>query len=324
MAHHAIQLHRDSASLSGAPPHVAVAEPVPAFLQEVAGESEWYRWHGLKIHYKKVGSGLPVVFLHSVDVGASCAEWRRNLAEIAAGFACHAVDLPGFGQSDVPRDALRADLYLRFVQDFLFFVSKQYPDAPAIRIIASGAGAAYATMIAARQPSLVDRLVLVAPTGLSACNPHPLGALAFHALALPLVSSFQSTVASRSSILEHLQTDVYGDDLRASMNEADGRFWVAHRPGADRVERARLASMLNVSLRPVVKSVKQPVLLIWGRRAKCPPVEDAETWKDLHARTLVGIFEQSGLCPHAEEPTKFNDAATDFLTRDLYVAAEAA
>lgn len=324
MSHHAIQLRRDTSGFSSAPPGIAAAEPVPLFLQEVAGESEWYRWHGLKIHYRTIGSGPPIVFLHAVDVGASCAEWRKNLSDTAAAFTCYAVDLPGFGQSDVPQDSLRSDLYVRFVQDFLFFVSKKHPETSAVGVVASGASAAYAAVVAARQPTLIDRLVLVAPTGLSACNPHPFGVLAFHALGLPLVSSLSAAVDSRSGILEHLQKDVYGDDIRASMNEADARYWVAHRPGADRVERARIASVLNVSLHAVIPKVKQPVLLLWGRRAKCPPVDDVEAWKDLHPRTLVSVFEQSALCPHAEEPGKFNEAALDFLSRDLYVAAEAA
>lgn len=323
MSHHAIQLHRKSADLLTAAPGAAAAERIPPYIQDMAGESEWYRWHSLRIHYKKLGEGPPVVLLHTVDVGSSCIEWRKNFATVADTFTTYAVDLPGFGQSDVPHESLRADLYLRFVHDFITYVSQQRPECPKVRIVASGAGAAYAATVAGRNPSLIDRLVLIAPTGLSACTPNPLGSLAFHALGLPLVSSFQATASSRSGILEHLQRDVYGDDIRASMNEVDARYWVAHRPGAGKVERARLASLLNVNVWALIPSIKQPILLMWGRRAKCPPVDDAVTWKARHSRTLLGIFEQSGQCPHCEEPIKFNDEAMDFLSRNLDTAAEA-
>src|SRR6267154_466684 len=105
MSHHAIQLHRNSGDLSA--PVAEERESIPAFMQEMAGESEWYRWHGLRIHYKKVGEGPPVVLLHTVDVGSSCIEWRKNTAALSEGFTTYAVDMPGFGQSDVPEEALR-------------------------------------------------------------------------------------------------------------------------------------------------------------------------------------------------------------------------
>jgi pimeloyl-ACP methyl ester carboxylesterase len=263
------------------------------------------------------------VLLHSVDVGASCAEWRRNVEPLAEAFTVYAVDMPGFGQSDIPLESPRAELYLRFVQDFCSLVSERHGGRP-IGIVASGHGAAYAVAAAVRRPALVDQLVLAAPSGLSVCHPNPLGSLAFHALSLPLVSAIPSTASTRSAILEHLQQDVYGDDVRATMNEADARHWVAHRKGAERVERARLASMLNVDLRPMLRSLSRPVLLAWGRRAKCPPVEDAETWRELHSRTVTALFESSGLCPHFEEPGRFNALALDFLSPEPGTTVQAA
>jgi pimeloyl-ACP methyl ester carboxylesterase len=319
----AIQLHRNSNGPAGAPPGAA-KETIPAVFDEMLGESQWFRWHGLKIHYKTAGAGPPVVLVHSVDVGSSCVEWRRNIEPLSASFKVYAVDLPGFGRSEVPEESLRAELYLRFLQDFVQYASDQFASHHAVRIVASGGGAAYAATLARRHPSLVDRLVLISPTGLSVCHPNPLGPIAFRALGLPLVSAVPASTSSRSGILEHLQHDVYGDDLRASMNEVDARYWVSHRPGASKVERARLASLLNVNLRSVIGHFRQPVLLAWGRRAKCPPVDEVDTWKEQHERTLPCIFEQSGLCPHLEESTKFNEAALDFLSRDMTVVPEAA
>jgi pimeloyl-ACP methyl ester carboxylesterase len=317
MSHHAIQLNRSAHRLSDGPPTVAAADPLPALIREMPGESEWYRWHGLGIHFKMAGSGPPVLLLHSVDVGASCIEWRRNVEPLAESFTTHAVDMPGFGQSDIPADALNAELYLRFVQDFCALLVERNRGR-AIRVVASGHGAAYAVVAATRRPALIDQLVLVAPAGLSVCHPNPLGSLAYHALGLPFMSAIPSNASSRTAILEHLQQDVYGDDVRASMNEAEARYWVTHRKGADRVERARLAAMLNIDLRPSISGLKQPVLLAWGRKAKCPPLEDAESWRELHSRTVLALFEGSGLCPHYEEAGKFNSAALEFLAADAW------
>src|SRR2546422_11655 len=111
MPHHAIQLKRSD--LQATPPAMrqAEAEATPNCLDQMPGDSEWYVWHGQRIHYRVAGSGPPVVLVHAIDTGASCYEWRSNLEPLSKTFAPFAVDLPGFGRSDVRSQPYRADLY---------------------------------------------------------------------------------------------------------------------------------------------------------------------------------------------------------------------
>jgi pimeloyl-ACP methyl ester carboxylesterase len=300
-------------------PTTGTEKPHPLF-SEMPGRSDYFLWHGARIHYRRAGAGAPVVLVHMVDVGASCVEWRRNTEILAQGCDTWSVDLPGFGLSGMPQEAPRAALYVRFLTDFLNHVRAERGQQK-IAAIGSGTGAAYLAAVAESHSHLFSRLLLVCPTGITACKPNPFGAVAFHALRLPGVSAIASGASSHTAILEHLRDDVYGDATRAGTSEADARYWVAHRPHAQAVERARIAGLLNVDLQPVIERVQLPTLLAWGRKASCPPASDAEAWREMNARAIVQVFEQSGLCPHFEEPGRFNELALEFLSMDRLAQA---
>src|SRR5260370_42522064 len=54
----------------------------------------------LKIRYRTVGSGPPLVLLHGLLGGSFC--WRHNLASLGQQHTVFALDLPGHGLSDAP------------------------------------------------------------------------------------------------------------------------------------------------------------------------------------------------------------------------------
>jgi pimeloyl-ACP methyl ester carboxylesterase len=307
MSHHAIQIRRDT---SDAPP------PTPAFLKDLPGTARTYTWHGHQIHYQRLGAGKPLLLVHSPDVGASSIEWRKNLEPLAEGFSVYAVDLPGYGCSDVLRMRYTADLYIRFIEDFLQNVAGK-----GAKVVASGLGASYAVHAAVQRPGLIDRMALVAPAGLSAFRPSPLGGLAFGLLGLPGLSSVCGSSIDRTSILEHLQNDIYADDEFAGQSEVEVRYWVSHRKNADCVERSRMAGLHNIDIRGVVPKLKVPTMVVWGRRATRPPVEDTEVWRELLPESTICVFDRSGLCPHEEEPGHFNTVVMDYMMRDQIVQA---
>src|SRR3954469_16474102 len=66
-------------------------------------EDKFVNVDGLKLRYIEEGSGPAVLFLHGASLGSSADVFLRNLAPFArAGFRAMALDLPGFGLSDIP------------------------------------------------------------------------------------------------------------------------------------------------------------------------------------------------------------------------------
>src|SRR5437899_12866716 len=83
----------------------------------VPGISASFRWHGQRIHYRCAGDGPPLVLVHAPDVGACCAEWRRNMEALSHAFTVFAVDLPGYGMSTIEHRPYTADLYIRYLTE---------------------------------------------------------------------------------------------------------------------------------------------------------------------------------------------------------------
>lgn len=312
MAEHGTQLNLASM----APPGYNAAPELP-LLEQMPGASASYLWRGERIHYRYLGDGPPLVLVHTPDVGASCVEWRRNIEALASVFTVLVPDLPGYGLSEVRRRPYTAELYIRFLSDFLRDLT-----GTSARVIGSVLGASYLLHVADRWPPLVDRLLLVAPAGLSAFRPQSLSGITFQLLRLPILSSaFYNAATSRFAILEHLQREVYLDERLASPQAVDSRFWVSHRPNATFVERSRLAGLLNTDIRTAARRVRKPIMLVWGRHETSPPPSDAETFRQLNPEAMLTTFERSGLFPHEEEPNRFNQLALNFMSLETFGVA---
>lgn len=58
-----------------------------------------------RVRYLEEGAGPLLLLLHDTSLGSSADVWARNLPDLAAhGFRVVAPDLPGFGETDNPRD----------------------------------------------------------------------------------------------------------------------------------------------------------------------------------------------------------------------------
>jgi pimeloyl-ACP methyl ester carboxylesterase len=57
---------------------------------------------GREVNYCELGEGPAIVFVHGL--GASWQSWLEQMPEFAKHHRVVAMDLPGFGYSDMPRD----------------------------------------------------------------------------------------------------------------------------------------------------------------------------------------------------------------------------
>lgn len=121
--------------------------------------------NGQRIHYLDVGEGPVVVFLHGSGPGASGhSNFKGNYPIWAQrGYRCIVPDLVGFGYSDKPDD-------VEYPLEFFVECLKQTLDAIGVThcaLVGNSLGGAVGIGLALAHPEMVDKLILMAPGGMS-------------------------------------------------------------------------------------------------------------------------------------------------------------
>ena len=116
--------------------------------------------NGLEVKYWDVGQGQPILLLHGI--GSSAEYWSWNMPYLADKYRLIVIDLPGFGQSAVPRDhnLLQRSYAAAFVDQI---ISKLGLDMPII--VGHSLGAVVALQYVLSFPERYRGLVLLASPG---------------------------------------------------------------------------------------------------------------------------------------------------------------
>ena len=127
------------------------------------GAMDDWSWRGWRVRSTTLGGGPPIVLVHGVHAAASSFEMGGIFEPLSQRHAVYAVDLLGFGKSERPRAPYSGQLYADLIADFI----AEVVGGPAV-VVGSSLSAAYAVEVARARPELVDRLVLISPTGATA------------------------------------------------------------------------------------------------------------------------------------------------------------
>lgn len=158
--------------------------------RELAGRVEWWELEGRAGAWPVavLGQGPPLLLLHGFD---SCfLEFRRLAPLLAPHHQLWIPDLHGFGFTPRPADAEYSPAaVLAHLDDLLKTLRPRIGERP-VGLIGASMGASAALELARRHPTWVDRLLLLAPAGLSGRPmpvPPPLDALGVWFLGRPAV-----------------------------------------------------------------------------------------------------------------------------------------
>mgnify|MGYP000432134807 FL=1 len=132
--------------------------PVQQLAQRIVqpyawGDAVWHVWGQHR-------SAAPLVLLHGGS--GSWTHWVRNVLHIAEYRPVWALDIPGFGDSSLPRGVLDADGLVPYVAEIFKTTFSQQ----AIDVMGFSFGGMTAGLVAAVQPELIRQLILVGVPGL--------------------------------------------------------------------------------------------------------------------------------------------------------------
>jgi pimeloyl-ACP methyl ester carboxylesterase len=277
----------------------------------VAIESRFGDVDGIKIHYLTAGHGPAVILLHGYT--QTSRMWRPLIPKLADKFTVIAPDLPGIGDSDIPRNEDGLDMKTAAIRIHSLAKSLGINKA---RVVGHDIGLMVAYAYAAQFPSEVEKLVVmdaflpgVAGWELAYDSPN-FWHFRFHG-ATP-----EALVAGREKIyFAYFWNDLAADGTR-SLPEADRAAYVVaySRPGRMRAGWAYFASWPDTAkdfAQMAQTQLTMPVLSIAGEKASAAILSPQMK----RVATNVKVIELQG-CGHwlmEERPQQTMDALVQFL-----------
>ena len=233
---------------------------------------------GLKINYKTLGEGKPLLILHGW--GSSSEKWQK-IGELLVqkGMRVIIPDLPGFGKSEEPQKAWNLDDYCDFVEEFIKILNldKFY-------LLGHSFGGSLAVKFSLQHPEKVAKLFLVS----AAC----VRKKSLKNKLFKFISRFFKIKPLFLRKFFYRKSDYLS--VRGVMKET-------------------YLKVIEEDLSDVLEKVKIPTMIIWGAKDKITPIKQAKLIKIKIRNSELKIIPNIGHSSHLEAPEKLGDLVSQEL-----------
>jgi pimeloyl-ACP methyl ester carboxylesterase len=246
---------------------------------------------GLRTFCRVAGDGPPAILLHGW--GGEGASLHPLAAHLAQRFRTITPDLPGFGGTAPPPGDWGVPEYASWTLQLLDKLG-----IGRALLLGHSNGGRIAIFLAATQPAIVDRLILVDSAGI-----RPDGTTTRQAVAaISKAGRAASTVPLLGGIAER---------LRGRWHRAVGAEDYANAGPL----RGTFVRIVNQDLRELLPRIDAPTLLLWGADDESTPVADAHLMERLIPSARLTVFPGAGHFSYLER------TAETCATIDAFLAA---
>jgi pimeloyl-ACP methyl ester carboxylesterase len=252
------------------------------------------------------GDRKAILWIHGLS--GRWQNWLLNIPQFMKTHRCIALDLPGFGESELPAGEISIREYGRIVDQLCVELGVDCPT-----VVGNSMGGFIGAEVALSYPTRVAKLVLVSAAGLSVeyLRREPL-------LALARLTTY---VTAREAA--HLDFVVRRPRLRRAALQAVVRYPEKLSPAlayelASGTGKpgflAALEALMSYSFRDRLVQIEAPVLIVWGENDMIVPAGDAARFERLiGANARKVLFHDTGHVPMIERPSRFNGLLREFL-----------
>ncbi|MFC1647294.1 alpha/beta fold hydrolase [Patescibacteria group bacterium] len=228
---------------------------------------------------------VPLVFLHGWN--SESRFWFKSISKLAGKQNIFFFDLPGFGKSQKPKKPFGLNDYTQI----LISAFKKIGIKKAI-LTGHSFGGAIALSMAVNNPNSIEKLILVASSGI---RPQTIKKKTVRAIARLVHPLFvhKSMQGIRKNIYKKLKADDY-------LNTSG-------------VMRKTYRRIINHDVTSVLKKIKHKTLIIWGERDEETPLEDAKVFKDNISDSEMVVLSAAGHFCFVDNPDKFISEVERFV-----------
>jgi len=269
----------------------------------------WVQVEGRWMNYVDIGEGPVVLMIHGLS--GCWQNWLENIPFFARDHRVIAIDLPGFGESEMPAKDITISRYGDTVDALL-----EELGIDTVRLVGNSMGGFIGAELAIRYPQRVERLVLVAAAGLSVEHVrtqrkdglrHRAENVAFFNIGW--MASRSPAVARRSRLRSALLLLVAAHPKRLP---PELTYELVHGSGKPGFNDA-LDALCSYPIRERLPEIECPALIVWGTKDRLVPLKDAAVFEELIEDSRKFIYKDTGHLTMLERPARFNRDVHEFL-----------
>ena len=250
---------------------------------------------GNAIRYIEEGTSEEnLLLIHGL--GASAERWEHVIPQFAKNYRVLVPDLIGFGFSDKPVVDYTTDYLSDFIRKFL-----KKLNIDSVSIIGSSLGGQIGAEFTYQNNSMVNKLVLISPSGIMKHSTPALDAYVMAAL-YPSDSSASNAFQIMSGSKNIDKKTIKGFVQRMKLPNAKMAF---------------MSTLLGLKDAEIISeklvSIKSPTLIIWGENDPIIPIKYAQSFVSEIDDCRFVKMENCGHTPYVESPDEFYKIVSDFL-----------
>ena len=261
--------------------------------------------NGMNLHYLEFYSDVDqvgtVIFIHGSGPGASgWSNFKKNVNALSeTGYRVIVIDIPGYGQTSKPTDAIyNLDFFTHYLDEFL--VLKNITQAI---LIGNSLGGAIAIGYALDHPDKVSHLILMATGGIEEREIY----FATEGIQAMVKYPMGSPEFTKEVLGELLKLLVF-DPKHVTQELIDERWQILQTQNAQ-----VLASMQIPNLTDRLQELSIPILGFWGYEDKFCPISGAHTIISHCNDARMNMLSQCGHWVMIEHSEYFNNQCIQFL-----------
>jgi len=280
--------------------------PVDELIEEYTyPESEFLRYDGMPVHYRKTGKGPILLLLHGV--ASSLHTWEGWHNELSNDFTVISLDVPGFGLTGPnPNNDYSVKMYMSMLDALL---DELHIDSC---FMAGNSFGGYLTWnYALHNVSRVKKIVLINAAGFNANRKieNPGFKLAMN----PLTKKISHRITPYFLVKRSVE-DVYGDRTKVTEEIVDRYNDLLLRKGNREAFSEILNNLHSGKVMPdLIGSITQPTLIMWGSHDRIIDPEDASRFQEAIKDSKLIMYPDVGHVPMEEIPVQTANDIRNFL-----------